>query len=67
MAARVGTTAPKPASNKMVDTTHLRLLAGETEAFSASEKGGWPWAKSEVRASLLNVGQLVGKLKVSSC
>jgi hypothetical protein len=42
----------KPSSNKMRDTTHLRLLAGETEAFRASNSDGCPWAKLEVRAGL---------------
>jgi hypothetical protein len=31
----------------MRDTTHLRLLAGETEAFRASNSDGCPWAKLE--------------------
>jgi hypothetical protein len=42
----------KPSSTKMRDTTHLRLLAGETEVIRASNSDGCPWAKFEVSAAL---------------
>lgn len=45
----------KPSGSKL-QTTHLRLVPGEAEVFSASDKDGCWWLQNEVGSFLISQG-----------